>query len=71
MEKNKLEVIKVDNIMKCWSCDGKGYITPSFRNIAIFGFKNTCKTCKGTGKYNEASYIHIANGMAFGGDTIK
>ena len=71
MQKNKLEVMKVDNIMKCWTCDGKGYIIPSFRNVPIFGFKNKCKTCKGTGLYNEYSYIHIVNGMAFRGDTIK
>lgn len=60
MQKNKLEVIKVDNIMKCWTCDGKGKIE-----------EKSCLTCEGTGIYNEASYIHIANGIAFSGDTIK
>jgi len=60
MQKNKLEVIKIDNIMGCWTCEGKGKI----KNIV-------CPTCEGTGTYNEASYIHIVNGMAFGGDTIK
>ena len=60
MKKNKLEVIKIDNFMKCWSCEGKGIIK-----------KNVCSTCDGTGLYNEASYIFIANGIAFSGDTIK
>jgi len=63
MEKDKLEVIKVDNIMKCWGCEGKGYINSNP--------KNKCKICEGKGKYNEASYIFIANEIAFSGDTIK
>lgn len=69
--KNKVEIIKQSNIMKCWSCDGKGYIIPPFNSIAIFGFRNICKNCNGTGVYDETTYIHIVNGIAFSGDTIK
>jgi len=58
--KNKLEVIRQDNIQKCWSCDGKGKI----ENII-------CSICNGKGTYNEATYIHIVNGIAFSGDTVK
>ena len=71
MKNNKVEIIRKEDKQKCFGCDGKGYIVPSFRNITIFGFKNKCKTCNGTGIFIETTYFHIVNGICFSGDTLK
>ncbi len=71
MEKNKLEVIRKVDKQKCYCCEGKGYIIPSFRGFTIFGFRNKCKTCNGTGIFEETTYFHIVNGICFSGDTLK
>jgi len=68
--KNKLEVIRQDNIQKCWGCDGTSYIVPDTAIVKL-PVKNPCKICEGTGLYNETSYIHIVNGIAFSGDSLK
>jgi len=61
MKKNKIEVIRQkDSDAKCYICGGTGKIK-----------EGLCIACKGTGIFVDTSYILIANGIAFGMDTIK
>ena len=52
---NKLEV--VPHIVECRTCK-------------FYGADPNCKDCNGTGHYHQG-YIHIVNGIAFYGETIK
>jgi DnaJ-class molecular chaperone len=56
----KGQVIKRVLKFPCYTCSTKGKID---------GKK--CKTCNGTGIYKENHYIHIVNGIAIDGDSLK
>lgn len=74
MTKN-VEFIKKFNYTRCYKCDGTGFsIGPGIKKKEARA--NPCKTCQGTGKWNEDTFDLIAilpNGqkIAFRVDGIK
>jgi DnaJ-class molecular chaperone len=55
MTKSNIEYVKQFNPTQCYKCDGTGYgIGPGIRRKQAI--KNLCKTCGGTGRWNEDNY---------------
>ena len=61
-----MEIIKWKLKNPCYVCNGTGFHPGKRVNKSV-----VCKTCHGTGKYSQNHYIHIVNGVAIDGDTIK
>jgi len=75
MSKEKLKVKTIVHKMKCWVCEGSGYV---FNEKSIKTTKDSvsikskkCKVCKGTGIYKEKNYIMTYKGMGFQVDNIN
>lgn len=60
MAEKKLEVIKQVLEFPCYRCSATGKVDNLY-----------CPICQGSGIYKENHYIHIVNGMAIDGDSLK
>lgn len=58
MTKN-VEIIKRFNPTQCYACSGTGYEIGKYLKRKDV-LKHPCKTCKGTGKWNEDTFDIIA-----------
>lgn len=54
-QKNKAEIIKVDDSRECYICKGKD---------------KSCRACDGTGIFKEYHYNFIVGGMCFSSDNL-
>jgi len=62
----KYTIIDKSDIMKCWKCDGKGYLD-------IQEFRIDCDLCNKSGKFKESHYIIVdkKNKIAIDSDFVS
>ena len=75
MSKRKLKVETIIHKKTCYTCSGLGEIFDT-KSIKLKGNQlscklHKCKVCKGTGIYEEKSYLMTYKGMCFQVDNIN